>query len=326
MGDNYYGRYDPMPVGRTTVAYQEPALPVSTMQPTFFNARAFKIFGAILSLLAAATLALGIADVVLTKEAYCTPWTTGAPMYCSMTGEPYIWTWVASGIWASVPIFLAGLFSMCLSADPGRWTRVFALLIFLSAIVFAPAMIVLSSIELWRGSTSAWTFYMLGSSLMPGTIMPPTNPYQAKFAIPLAIAILGGIMFLMTGAVTLFLCCCMHSLGIYLPEEIDMISGGAVAAPVVQAPAPVVQTREIYYPPRPQIRSQIDVVPPQPTYVSSGFSAGPMMPTRYNSVPNPYGSGVMYGNFPSTGPQTQFAQQSSFASDFFKPNPAYFWK
>lgn len=318
MGDNYYGRYDPMPVGRTTVyAQQAPALP--TIQPTYFNARAFKIFGAILALLAAATLSLGIADVVLTKEAYCSPWTTEAPMYCSMTGEPYIWTWVASGIWASVPIFFAGLFAMCLSSDPARWTRIFALLIFLSAIVFAPAMIVLSAIELWRGSTSEYSFYTFGSTIGEGTLMPAKNPYQAKFAIPLAIAIIGGVIFLMTAVVTLALCCCMHCLGIYLPEEIEAINGGGAPAP-----APIVQSKEIYYPPRPQIRNEVEFA--EPDYGFSRFSAQPVMPTRYNSVPNPYGSGVMYGNFPARPPQAPIQQPTSFASDFFKPNPAYFWK
>jgi hypothetical protein len=212
----------------------------------------------------------------------------------------------------------------------------------LSAIVFAPGMIVLSAIEVWRGSASMWTFYTVGGSLGAGTIMPSSNPYQAKFAIPLVITILGGIMFIMTGIVTLALCCCMHCLGIYMPEEIVAINGGGVAtaAPVVQPappvmqttqdyyPAPRAQTREVYYPPRPQInKSQIAFDPFAPTDEPSDpysrFSSLPYMPTRYNnSVPNPYGSGVMYGNAPAR----PAAQGSSFAADFFKPNPAYFWK
>jgi hypothetical protein len=326
LGDNW-NRWDAAPV-QQTVEYitPEPTLPIRTAQPNLFNARAFKIYGAIIALLAAASLSLGIADVVMTKEAYCTPWNKEGPMYCSTTGEPYVWTWVGSGIWGSIPIFFAGLFAMCLSADPVRWTRVFALLIFLSAIVFAPAMIVLTSIELWRGHTSMWTFYTLGSNITAGSIMPAKNPYQAKFAIPLAVTIIGGILFILTGAITIALCCCMHSIGIYLPHEIEAFGGiGSVGAGIQEAPQTVIQSKEIYYPSRPQIKNQYAIEPFQPPPANdpySRFSALPYMPTRYNSVPNPYGSGVMYGNFPARPVQ----QPSSFASDFFKPNPAYFWQ
>lgn len=225
-----------------------------------------KIYGAILALLAAASLSLGIANVVLTKEAYCNPWEEGGSVWCSSTKEPYIWTWVASGIWASLPIFLAGLFAMCVSANPFAWTRWFALFIFLSAIVFAPGMIVLSSIETWRGSASEYHFYKLDNGVKEGNIMPDgDNPYQAKFALPLTIAILGGLEFLLTAWVALSFCCCVENLDINMPD---------VLAP--PAPRPPVA----YYSPRPQVTSQVDVYRPAPRY-------------------NPVGVGVGYGNFPS---------------------------
>jgi len=285
--------------------------PMSYQQPVVFNARTFKIYGALLALMAAATLALGIANVVLTKQAYCEPWQEMAPVYCSGTKEPYIWTWVAPGIWASIPIFLAGIFAMCISNDPASWTRCFALMIFLSAIVFAPAMIVLSSMELWRGHAAMWNFYKLENELKEGNIMVEDSPYQAKFALPLVIAILGGIMFIMTGVITLILCCCMESVGIYLPQAVP-----AAPAPVVQqiyqpAPQPVVVQKEVYYP-RPQIaRNQyaVDYMP----------ASGPnMIATRYNGAVDPYGVG--FGNFPSRS----FPQPRG-ASDFFQPHTADFW-
>jgi len=301
LGDVYsYNNYQPV---RQPVIEAQPILPAP--QPAGFNHGCFKMFGAILALLAAATLSLGIADVVLTMQAYCSPWTTTSPVWCSMTAEPYIWTWVASGIWASIPIFFAGLCSMCLSSNPASWTRLFALLIFLSAIVFAPAMLVLTSVELWRGGSSIYTFYSTNtSSITAGSIMPTgANPYQAKFAIPLVIAILAGIMLLMTAAVTINFCCCMESMGLSMDT-----------APVVVEQAPV---RE-YYPPRPHMRPQVM------DYGDSGIPFGgfsaPNMPTRYNSVPNPYGSGVMYGNFPGN-----FAP-NNMASDFFAPVSSNFWK
>jgi len=263
-----------------------------------FNARMFKIYGAILSLLAASTLAMGTANVVLTSQAYCNPWTDDDPVHCSNTKEPYVWTWVASGIWASAPIFLAGLFGMCLSNDPSRWTRLFALLIFLSAIVFAPCMIILSSIEVWRGGASTWNFYTLGSELMEGNIMVEDSPFQAKFALPLVITILGGIMFLMTGLITLVLCCCMQSMGGYLNQD----SGPGFQQ--IYQPTPSVQTSDVYCPPRAQIRSQGEYQP----------STGHYMATRYNSVIDTNNPGVMFGNFPARA----FTQGGGPVNNYFK--------
>jgi len=285
-------------------------------QPVVFNARMFKTYGAILALLAAAALALGIANLVLTKQAYCEPWMETAPVYCSGTKEPYIWTWVSSGIWASVPIFLAGIFAMCISNDPANWTRCFALMIFLSAIVFAPAMIVLSAIEVWRGQAAMWNFYTLGSSLMEGNIMVEDSPYQAKFALPLVIAILGGIMFIMTGVITCTLCCCMESVGIYLPNDIPApVPIAAPVQPVYQpAPPPQIVQKEVYYP------------PPRPQFVQNQYaldyppvSSGPNIATRYSGSYDPYGVGMGYGQFPS-----RFGPRGA-ASDFFQPHSASFW-
>lgn len=317
LGDSYQWNT------RTVAAAPVVAAPVVAGQRTVFNVGMFKCFGAILALLAAATLSLGIADVVLTMQAYCTPWNTAKPVWCSTTAEPYIWTWVASGIWGSIPIFLAGIFAMCLGSNPREWTRCFALLIFLSAIVFAPAMIVLSAIEIWRGGAAQYMFYSMGSgSMMPGNILPASNPYQAKFAIPLVIAILAGIMFLMTGVVTLNLCCCMNNIGIYLDQEV-------VSAPaVIQAPAPPrIVTNQVYYPPRPQIRQNFGQINYQggdddDDFEPYGRYPG-FMPTRYNGVANAFGSSAMYGNF---GGNFAPRASNSFASDFFKPNPSYFWK
>jgi len=277
-------------------------------QSATFNVGCFKMYGAVLAVLAVATLALGIADVVMTMQNYCTPWVTTSPVWCTMTGEPYIWTWVASGIWGSVPIFLAGLFAMCIGSDPAAWTRGFALLTILSAIVFAPAIIILTSIELWRDGAATYTFYTLGnSSLAAGTIMPTTNPYQAKFAIPLAIAILGGLMFLMTLIVTLNLCCCMETIGIYLAPTVE--------APVVAA-APVV-SKQVYLPPRPQVRQVVDYQPAEIDSYGPGY-----LPTRFGGGANFGVSGSAYGRL---GVGAGGWGPNNFGSDFFQTNPP-FWR
>jgi len=259
-------------------------------EPQMFKGRMLKTYGAILSILAAATLSLGIANVVMTNQAYCDPWMDADPVYCSNINEPYVWTWVAPGIWASAPIFIAGLFAMCLGNDPSKWARIFAVLIFLSAIVFAPAMLILSSIEVWRGHASTWNFYKLNDKLSEGNIWVEDSPYQAKFALPLVITILAGIMFIMTGLITLVLCCCMKSMGMSTPKD----STSSIGHPIYQPTPSDIQTKEkdVYYPPRGEIKTAGDY---QPT-------TGPHMATRYNSGCETHSSGssgAMFGNFPS---------------------------
>lgn len=274
-GGVYYGSAPPV-----TAVYGGPR--VVARQPGCCSAHSFKWFGALLALLAATTLALGIANVVLTRESYCKPWNEDDPVYCSNTKEPYIWTWVAPGIWGSVPIFLAGLLAMCAASNPTNWARLFALFIFLSAIVFAPGMTVLSAIEVWRGAKSDWNFYNLDNGVKEGNIVPPdSNPYQAKFALPLVIAILGCLMFKLTAFVTLALCCCRSSLGVYLPWEQDVFYSRPA---VVETP---VVSQEVYYPGRPQVKNYNEVNVYRPAVYSP--------PVRYN----PIGTGVTYGNFPS---------------------------
>lgn len=247
--------------------------------------RMFKTYGAILSLLAAATLAISISNIVLTNQAYCNPWTDAEPTYCSNTNEPYVWTWVASGVWASAPIFLTGLFAMCLSKDPSRRTRLFSLLIFLSAIVFAPAMIILSSIEVWRGHASKWNFYKLGNALTEGNLMVEDSPFRAKFALPLVVSILGGIMFVMTGVITLVQCCCMQSIGMKMSKD-------SMSHHIYQ-PTPSVVDSDVYCPPLAPVKGHGEYQP----------STGPNMATRYNSGVDPGNSGGLFGSFPSRGSQ-----------------------
>lgn len=249
---------------------------------SMFNGQSFKTYGAILAIFAAAALSISVANVALTSQAYCDPWTDASPVYCSNTNEPYVWTWVASGIWASLPIFLSGLFAMALGKNPQAWTRWFTLLTVLSTIVFAPAMLILSAVEVWRGSASRWNFYKMDSSLAEGNILIEDSPYQAKFALPLVIAILAGIMFVMTGLITLSICCCMKNLGLSMSEP------AATASKQIYQPASAEpQTQEVYCPPRAQISSSGDYQP----------STGPYLATRYNSVSEH--SNSSFGNFNS---------------------------
>jgi len=209
-------------------------------------------YGKLLALLAAATLSLSVADIILTDQYYCV--NGGQGPFCLFTNDvtTYWSVWVASGIWGSVPVFLTGLLAICSGNGlKQQWLDFF---IMISAIVFTPAIVILTSVELWRGN-QGFSLYSAGNGgLAVGTVTPPNNPYQAKFALPLVVTILGFLMFVMTFWVTCCTCFCSSS------------SGPATAA------APQVVVKQIYQPPRPQI-----VAPPpcEPVYRYPAFPAPP---------------------------------------------------
>lgn len=154
-------------------------------------------YGIITSLLAAASLALGVADVVLTYQTYmvdkkCNDNQSAAP--CDKNN--LVWTWVAVGIWASLPIFIFGILAIRLGKRRNPWgSPWFELLAFLSAFIFAPAMVVLSAMEVSKGkSIYYWTGWWGSDDL-------------AKAIIPIVIAGLGAIECLLALIAIFYLCC-----------------------------------------------------------------------------------------------------------------------
>lgn len=158
-------------------------------------------FGIILSLLAAASLALGVADVVLTHQTYM------VDRKCADNqNQPecdknnLVWTWVAVGIWASLPIFIFVILAIRLgkSHNPVRssWFEMFA---FISAFIFAPAMIVLSAIQVYKGHDIYYWNAVDGDDDL------------AKAIIPIVIAGLGLVEFLMCFIAIIYVCCCRNN-------------------------------------------------------------------------------------------------------------------
>jgi len=236
-------------------------------------------FGQVLAFLAAVTLALVVADVILTSQYYCV--NGGQGPFCQITANtwPYWPVWVAVGIWGSAPVFATGLMAMCAaSGDPAK-QRNLSFLLVISAVVFTPAIVVISAIEIWRGAAAKFSLYSLGNGVQPGTITPPNNPYQAKFAIPLAIAILGGIMHIMTAWIVCVTCCCGGGGGEVVVQSVP-----------VAAPQREVVIKQVYQPPRPQI-----VAPPCDP--CSRYPAVPYPPVRYSP-------GGGYNFFPSSQPRS----------------------
>jgi len=228
-------------------------------------------FALTLALLAAATIALSVADLVLTTQFYCNG-QDYYDTYCSASAEPYVWVWVASGIWAGIPLFFTGIYLMTDGADLVK-LRYATLLILLAAFVFTPAIVILTIVELAKGSSSTWNFYQSNSgSLGVGNIDPDgTNPWQAKFAIPLTVLILALLMWLMTMWLCVTELCCAR-------EKIEVVS-----TPVAPPPCPaVVATPYPAYIPAPA---------PRPACVPCGQAAAPIVSVGCNTCPGGGGGG-----------------------------------
>jgi len=155
-------------------------------------------FGVILCLLAASSLALGIADVVLTHQTYmveknCKDMTT--PSYCDPNN--LVFTWVASGIWGSFVVFVFGIYAIYKGSRPYEKLNWFDLLAFLSAFVFTPAIVVLSAVEVYKGAN---VYYWSAMDLPKDDL--------AKAIIPIVIAGLGFIEHVMCFIAISYICCC----------------------------------------------------------------------------------------------------------------------
>jgi len=239
-------------------------------------------FGILLSLLAAASLALGVADIVITYKTYvdgqqCSTYTT--PNYCDPNN--LVWTWVAVGIWGSLPVFIFGVFAICKGSRPMHQFHYFDLLAFLCAFVFSPAIIVLSAIEVYKGSS---IYYWTAKYL--------TQDDLVKAIIPIVIAGLGLIEFLMCLSSFFDLCCCTPNAG-------SLYGGGAMDKTILRSPQQFNGYAQGTYD-RPYNSQPVNQV------ASSFFSA--QAPPRISSSYNQYNTGPIACN--------GFKQCSA-------PNPAY---
>jgi len=159
-------------------------------------------FGIIVSLLAAVTMSLGVADVIVTHHTYvmgwgCTP-SSKSPAICDPNN--LVWTWIGIGIWASIPVFIFGIFAIRKGSNPMTENCWFELLAFWSGFIFAPAMVVISSLEAYKGAGIYYWPYMA----------PLTADDLAKALIPISIAVVAFVEHIMCASALWDLCCCGH--------------------------------------------------------------------------------------------------------------------
>jgi hypothetical protein len=172
--------------------------------------------GIILSLLAAASLSLGVADIVTTQHTYIGGWWCNmySPQYPMCDLNNLVWTWVGAGIWGSVPVFIFGILSIRKGSNPMLQNYWFEFVAFISGFIFTPAMVVISAIEISRGAgIYYWTYQ---SPLLTDDI--------AKVSIPIAIACLGFIEHIMCVMAFWDICCCQgKNMTTHHTEQVEVV-------------------------------------------------------------------------------------------------------
>lgn len=149
----------------------------------------------LISLIAVLSFGIAIADIILTSARLC-----GNGVSCpDFNTEKYrylamIFSWIASGVWASIAAFTVGVLAMQFPKDQTKKFALLATVAFLTAVVILPAMIVLNVLEAyWVAVSNVYNLYTQTGDV-------------AKFILPLIIAILGLVEFFMVAGVLLTVC------------------------------------------------------------------------------------------------------------------------
>jgi hypothetical protein len=243
----------------------------------------------VLGFFAAASCALGVADVVLTYQNYmvskgCNNPPNPSPAMCNPNN--LVWTWVGVGIWASIPVFLLAISAIRSASHHDQ--RQHGCLEFKAAIslfIFTPAMVILSAIEAYKG---AGIYYW--------TAQPPlTTDDQAKAAIPITIACLGFVEHIMAAIAFWAACCCFNTGTATTTANYGVMEQAYAPAPL-PAPAPVVMRSSCNT--CPQTNFQPSYAPRAQMYPSSG--CGPCgQGTKFSGAV--YGGNAGFGGRPWSG-------------------------
>jgi hypothetical protein len=233
--------------------------------PGCYGCMNWHTFGIILSLLAASSLALGVADVVVTYKTYMDAMNCKnfqSPVQCQTNN--LVFTWVAVGIWGSLPVFIFGILAIYKGSRPMQQVNYFDFLAYLCAFIFTPAIVVLSAIEVYRGSG---VYYW-----------PAVNQSDdlVKAIIPIVISGLGLVEFIMCLTGMFYLCCNQASSMMY--------GGGAMGQPVMRPTTSPYIAQATY-------DRAYNTQPIQKAVASSFYAA--QAPPRCNSTYNQFNTGPM---------------------------------
>lgn len=191
-----------------------------------------KVACVILALLAAVSLGAAIADIIYTVVVVC-PKTTDV---CPLGNLAIIFSYIGSGVWASLFVFITAIFGLRYVGDPRGSRQTFVVVCFLAAVIFTPAMTILNSVGAYMVLTET-----PGVSLTEELydIDKPSDGFMVKFYLPVALAALGLIEFFVTSGLLIYVCLKTPRQLIEEPEsdlEMPPPSKGVVAP--VMPPAP----------------------------------------------------------------------------------------
>ncbi|ESN96438.1 hypothetical protein HELRODRAFT_163499 [Helobdella robusta] len=113
--------------------------------PRFGGLCFLRVLAYLLITVAMASIVLDVVDIAVTSR-YCYS-TVPRPLICLNNIADDVWTWIASGIWASIPLAVAGSWSAYLLERPGL--NPYACVIFLGicAFLFCPVKAALNIVE-----------------------------------------------------------------------------------------------------------------------------------------------------------------------------------
>lgn len=297
----------------------------------------YKYYGIVLCFLAVASFALEIANVIFTIFNFKKLYSDG-PL-----AVPYILTWIAAGVWGSIPVFITGILAIKVAGTYKNQVRVFALFCSLSAVVFAPAMIALSIAEIIMYPKSLITI----NSITCYSLEDTATLICPKFVLPLVVAIVGGIEFYLTLMVTVVFWCCKPGKAVKRTKAVPSSFDYDRDAPYSPYDPEMVQRRQAPYyrglPPsglQPQedsmaadpemqvvrLPQRVDVAPDL-SFLRSYHDSRPFMSRGFGIAPA-YNHGLSYGNLPGVAPSSVVypfsgSMPSLAAFGTPGPNPAY---
>lgn len=219
-----------------------------TCSPKRFYGQRYRFLGYTIIILALLTFAFELADVIVAANYMLKP--CNSQTVTNSFTIPWFFSWVVPGIWGSIPIFISGILSMYVKTNFGKVFQALAILAALSALFFAPAIIAINAAEI-----ATFLQYCNYTSVANAGSVADEG---AKFALPIILLILGGILFLLLLYLTYLLCISYDEC--YASETV-VIKGQQPTTSVTTTTAAVVPFQPGISVPLPYALPSVDYIP-----------------------------------------------------------------
>jgi len=170
-------------------------------QKSVKGSSSFKTLGVALSLLAIISLCVAVADISLSVTSVCEMTDIRCPPKYAATRSDsrtmaVLMSYIASGIWGSIIVFLVGILAMRKPKDPDKPRTKFIAMAFLATFLILPTMMVISTIE---------SYYLVGGR--PKTVTSDSSTdIIIKFVTAVAGAVLALLEFGVLAAIVIKVC------------------------------------------------------------------------------------------------------------------------